>query len=239
MGTLKTHFVRERLGKDIMLRHIKEVKTEVYLTERPNKEGDCGPFCVEMLFATDKSEITDDLPLVMLRQFLFKEKMEITLPINICRALIFFGYDVEYYSVINWESCTTDPKEHHDTWDPRVDWMIKKLCRQNSQGTFNLEKIQRSALWLQKVKGIIRPVFLSAWDVSELLAEGKRIIAYVGCDHFVVITGIDEEYYYFNNPVAVPRKDKMKHGEFELWWNAGSGNDGFMDAIVAQPIQSK
>lgn len=211
---------------------IKKVITEVPLSREQNIYGDCGPLCVQMLLKADIPETAEEYSLEIVRSFLKKEKMEATVPGYICEFFMFIGYEVEYYSTIDWRSCAFDPEKYYEKWDENLKGMIRKFRLNNPQGAINLEKFRCSARWLIRNALIIKPILLDPRRISKILDEGKRVIACVGCNHFVVVTGVDQDFFFFNNPMTKPRSEKMIHGKFMQWWNYATGTT---EAIVAKP----
>jgi ABC-type bacteriocin/lantibiotic exporter with double-glycine peptidase domain len=53
-----------------------------------------------------------------------------------------------------------------------------------------------------------------------MLSRRSRVIVSVkGGRHFVVVTGVDNDSVYFNDPVEEPVKRKMSHAEFREYWS--------------------
>ncbi|HPO05843.1 MAG TPA: papain-like cysteine protease family protein, partial [Candidatus Gracilibacteria bacterium] len=61
---------------------------------------------------------------------------------------------------------------------------------------------------------------------------GKRVIALFGATHYVVITGIDENNIYFNNPALEPKQESLSHGDFFRRWREIFDST---EAIIATP----
>jgi len=200
-----------------------KILTDVKLPADRNIYGDCGPLCVQMLLLTDFPDQALDYPLPRLRRFLKKKKYEGTLPGNMCRLFIRLGYEVNYYSTINWQSCTVDPKVNFDFWDDKVKQLIRRfyLTTSGTKAFLDLQKIRQSAQWLVDNSEILINDFLSLEDLQRFLKQNKRIILLVESNHYIVVTGIDKDYVYFNNPSENPSAEKISHNNFFIWWSSG------------------
>jgi len=219
------------LGKNIyefneLKNTIKPVKTQVEITKIKNTEEDCGALCLEMLLQTDY-QLSSDLKL--LRQVVGKEKKEGTMPGNLCKALKESNYKVDYYTAIDWEKCSERPESEEKI--ARFPQEIIKNVN-NPNGLLDYNKLKSSAKWLADNPEIIKSQTLSAENIAELLSQGKRVIALFGATHYVVITGIDENNIYFNNPALEPKQESLSHGDFFRRWREIFDST---EAIIATP----
>jgi hypothetical protein len=225
----------ERINTETGLEKIKTVLTEVELPREGNPKNDCGPLSIEMLALTDLGDKAKELNLERLRNLVGKTKDEGTMPGNICNLLKDLGYGVKYYSTIDWKACTVDPSTSFDQWDKKIRNLPPEHFKPREDGEdefINLDKMRDSAEWLEKNPEILSYKKLKVKNIEQLLSEGKRIIAIVGGNHYVVITGIDGENIYFNNPTRNPAKESLSHERFYAWWESGLDAT---EAIVATP----
>jgi len=189
---------------------------EVSLPIEKNPGMDCGALAIQMLMLTDIPEKKDEVLLKKIRKRVQKSLNESTLPGNICKVLKKIGYNVSFFSMIDWRSIAN---KDFDNWDHRVRELINNdrhaLEYPNS---INVKKLQDSAKWLISANLISRKKFTIGL-LAKFLREGKRVIALVdNGTHYVVIIGIDRENVYYNDPTFEPVKAIKTHDEFMSYW---------------------
>lgn len=193
-------------------KEIEPVYTEVKLTKEKNRGSDCGPLSIDMLLRTDFGNKAA-LPLEEIEKGLDKKSNAPSLPGEMCKFLQEHGYEVMYYSDIDWGSISNLPYEQ---WDEKV----KELFTANPglKERIGEDALRRSALWLIENKMLGKSIAIS--EIAEKLSSGSRIIALTrGGRHSVVITGVDKEKIYINDPDSETEKFLMTHNEFEKTWS--------------------
>jgi hypothetical protein len=216
---------------------IKPIRTEVEPSPWINHENDCGVIVVHMVLNADGITTQEDVGLMGLRHELGKEGLEGTLPGNICRCLANRNYTVEYHTQIDWSKCTLDPDENFEHWDQR----LRDLPAEIWNGFLDKKKLQESAEFVARHLDIINPKPITMPEIAEALSNSNRVIALVGKDHYVLVTGIDEKQVYFNNPaINQPGfKDSMGIDEFEAWIRGTKADETsvpFHEVILAKLI---
>mgnify|MGYP000972402423 CR=1 FL=1 len=201
---------------------INPIFTEVLLPKEENLNSDCGPLSIEMLILTDLKERESEYSLEKIKEGLKKAKTGGTMPGDMCKLLKKLGFDVEYFSTIDWEKCAD---ENFENWDTKIKKVIETSQKFGFADLINKEGLKKSAEWLSKEgKDVITKKILSLKDIEAKLREGKRVIAIVsGGKHYVVITGIDEDRVYFNNPDGIAKKEFLSHGAFLNFWGKNIG----------------
>lgn len=215
------------------------VRTEVPVTERENASNDCGPMCVEMLLLADDPERAAQMTIEDYRSLCEKEGVEGTMPLNICRALSSLGYEnVTYFSTIQWRKYANLSADLSNL--PEEAQQFKGLIE---DGFIPRDKLRASAEWGVE-NANIEERRLNWENVSNILNEGLRLVVLVGGDHYLVVTGLDQENVYFNNPdlfITLPdgnrlpadsKKQVMRRADFEEWVER---NVHSTEAVVAQP----
>lgn len=223
---------------------IMAIRTKVSLPLEQNDHNDCGPLVVEMLMRTDQTQKADAFHLSQLQQGVHKEGNEGTLPGNICKFFYEQGYEVSYYTTIPWEKYQKNFGNNLENL-PKEAVMFKPYIQ---DGFISAQKLQESANWLQKNEDIQKRQRLIYQDIAQFLQEGKYIIAIVGGDHYLVITGIDANTVYFNNPDFFitkengeriyfdTREQSLSHADFEEWVTRSIHST---EAIVVSPHVEK
>lgn len=192
---------------------IRPVFTEVELTKEKNRGSDCGVLSIEMLLKTDLSNF-GKISIEEIESKMGKEKHNPSLPGDICRVLKESGYEVVYHSGIDWNKIA-DINIPPEKWDDK----IKTFIFENPEFLKRVgeEKFRSSAEYL--VNNIVIKKEASFSNIADMLRGGARIITFVrNGKHAIVITGIDEEKVYFNDPDTEPIKDEMTHKRFEEFW---------------------
>lgn len=211
------------------MRYIAPVLTEVAMAREPNDHNDCGALAVEMLLLTDFPELADKYSLATLRELLNKEGDQATIPGNICKLLKESGYDVSYYSQLDWQ-------KYADA--DRVDFendRLKQLEGNFASGFIDAKKWKQSAEWLMQNSNVIETSEFNFETMAKALTDGARVISIVGGDHYVVVTGLDTEFVYMNDPnFSAPRK--MALDFFKQWSHVVFDA---AETIVAKPRTNK
>jgi ABC-type bacteriocin/lantibiotic exporter with double-glycine peptidase domain len=213
---------------------ITPVFIKMQLPLETNPKNDCGVLCLQMILSNDTQIDKKELSLGKMRERIDKTFKEGVNPGSICKILKEEGYDVKYFTTIDGESISeNDPKTSFEKWDPRVIGIVNNSEKHGI--VVNLEKLQASAKWLTKEenKEIISKKNLSIKEISDFLRENKRIITLVmNGAHYVVVTGVDNEKIYYNDPATneKPTMKSLTHNEFLKYW---AEREDMRDAIVA------
>lgn len=198
-----------------------------------NLHNDCGLLAVLRILEKDGVPFPEDqASFDRLREVLGKEDAGVV-PAHLCNFLRTKGYGVQYYSQIDWEKCAQDFSE----WDPRV----RDLPQWVWDGFLDQGQFRGSAQYFSQEhnRDILQSQKLSLTEIQELLRNGKRIIAIVGRDHYVVVTGIDDHDVYIDNPkVQSPVVQESISYEDFLQWLRGTSlvdADEWHEVIVVSP----
>lgn len=211
-GKEEMNFEKQLETNTEIRKEIESIYTEISLPKEKNRGSDCGPLSIEMLLRADFGDKTE-FSLEEIEKGLGKRSNTPSLPGKMCEFLRKHGYEVTYHSEINWESVSRLPYEE---WDEKV----KKLFTTN-HGL--LERIgendlRDSASWLIENRMLGKSIDVS--EIAEKLRGSFRIIALMREGrHAVVITGVDKEKIYINDPSDEAKRVLMTHNEFEKTWN--------------------
>lgn len=201
-----------------------EVRTLVELVHEKNTSNDCGPLSLMMLLRTDRGD-GELQTLEKLRERVGKVDFEGTMPGDLVRALAECGYTPTYHTGIDWQACTTDPDTDFANWDMHIQSLPEDLFREKEGVAFiNLKKMRSSAEWLVTHTEFVSTTPITLVKISQYLAIGRRVIALVGGNHYVVVTGIDGTHVFINNP-DTQSEEVYTHKEFKDWQLAGLGTE--------------
>lgn len=213
--------------------------THIETSPLSNTENDCGIIVLKMLLHADGKQNIADLEIDEFRARLNKLSGEGIMPGFICRFLEESGYRVRYHTAIDWNKCAIEPKADLSNWDEKVKNLPSEVWR---GGFIKKHKLRESAQYLSQHPSLLNRQPISIADMAHALAEDNRVIALVGTDHYVLITGIDNDYVYYNNPKFNDntRQEQLPHHEF-IRWMEGLVNNGehksnlaWNEVIIAQ-----
>jgi ubiquinone/menaquinone biosynthesis C-methylase UbiE len=193
---------------------IQPVLTEVELTKEKNRGADCGPLSVEMLLKTDLPK-SEDISLESIEKEIGKRKDIPSLPGDLCRLLVDRGYKVIYHTGVDWGRIA-DSDVSPEGWGSKIGTLF-------SQNPGLLDRIgddefRESARWL--TENVVVDKEIDIPKLAEILSRGSRVIVSAkGGRHFIVVTGVDNDAVYFNDPAEEPVKRKMSHAEFKEYWS--------------------
>jgi hypothetical protein len=161
-----------------------------------NRENDCGPIAVDMIL---QSFGEPDRSLEELRDISGKDSDQGSMPGNIVKGLKELGYDVKYYSRIDW-AANTNPDDMSG-WDPALDRFSEHF---RDGGYLPKEKFADSSMYLSEHKDVVErlegDMELDPEQLRQDLDDGKRLMALVRGSHWVIITEITDGEVKYNDP---------------------------------------